>query len=161
MERDSKFFESRFKTYYILEVKQEYKGTLQIFELLKIQKVCSNHLIGKVTRNNFLELVEIYSSNPSLFEPYIIQEREYYYIGRYSGNYFYKDKMINKKSTLSHRYLENLRNQRRDLDRIQRTQSNNYQVIDYTNFNNLFYKVKELEDDYLSNIDYENLYKLF
>ena len=151
MERDIEFFEPKIKYEYVLEVFNQYKDSPEIFELLRVTKVCKGHLIGKVTRNNYEEITSIYMQNPKLFKPHILQNTINYYLGRHSGNYFSGGFVQNKLSTLQDIYLETLeilRKQRRDLSRINRTLANNYQYVDYDESNTLFYKIKELEDNW-------------
>ena len=155
MERDIEFFEPNTKYEYVLEVRGEYKGSPEIFELLSITKVSNNHLVGKVTRYAYDEIISIYVQNPKLFEPYIIQNTINYYIGRYSGAYFARSFTQKKVSTLQDVYLEtleNLREQRSNLARINKTLANNYQFVDYDESNILFYKIKELEDEWVEYI---------
>ena len=53
---------------YIVNVKLTHKDNKDLFSLLKINKVDSEHKIGKVIRYCLFDLKQIIKSNPHMFE---------------------------------------------------------------------------------------------
>lgn len=129
--RDTSNFVRFTKTEYILKVNERFKSNEALFELLKIKKVCENHRVACVTRVCAKELYSMFIQNPIIFNPQILQITYEQFSGIFSGKVFNGESKANTielvdVNTTYYLKVSRLQDRLKELQRIQRSNLNNY-----------------------------------